>query len=322
MKITIKSLTPIHIGSGEEISPIEYLIEGDYFHRLHMDGLFADSDFQPLLEKFIESALTERYIGELLPHDLLRKHILYSIPITGVAKDYLKTNRTLVKAFIKTSGKVFIPGSSLKGSLLSAVFYYSLKESYISNTYWEVKERGEGITLTAKEFITKSLQGRFRYENLLDFAFSRFTKGGVKTRFAHWFDVIDSDAHKPSEVLQVSLAKVKGSKSGSELPILYETLKEGVEFSAEIKSQNTVFNEEKILSLTDDFYKKVLNKDKAQIKSDGIIIRLGQGSTAYATSCLILAEELGIRNYRVKPPATRKRIDEILPMGWVQLKKE
>ena len=306
MKIIIKTLTPVHIGSGKEISPTEYLIENGYFHRINLNSLFADPDFQPFLEKFIDSALHTRYLGDLLPQEILKKHILYTLPITGKAKEYLKNNKTIVKEFIKTAGKVFIPGSSLKGSILSAIFYHILKENFSSD----------------KEFILQSLQFKNKYENLLDFVFSRFAKDSPLKRFTRWLDVIDSNTKNPSEVLQISLVKVKGSKSGKELPILYETLKVNVEFTSEIKSQNTIFKEEEILSIANNFYKKVLARDKNQIKSDEILIRLGQGVTAYATSCLILAEELGIKNYQVKAPTTRKRIDEILPMGWVQLQKE
>jgi len=308
MKIIIKTLTPVHIGSGKEISPTEYLVENEYFHRINLNSLFADPNFQPLLEKFIDSALHTRYLGDLIPKELLKKHILYTLPITGEAKEYLKNNKTVVKEFIKSAGRVFIPGSSLKGSILSAIFYHILKEKFSS----------------AKESILQKLQPQNKYDDLLEFVFSSLAKNPALKlkRFTRWLDVIDSNNKNPSEVLQISLVKVKGSKSGKELPILYETLKVNVEFVAEIKSQTTIFKEEEILSIVNDFYKKVLAKDKNQIKTNGILIRLGQGVTAYATSCLILAEELGIKDYPVKPPTTRKRIDKILPMGWVKLQKE
>jgi hypothetical protein len=34
---------------------------------------------------------------------------------------------------------------------------------------------------------------------------------------------------------------------------------------------------------------------------------------------LILAEELAIKNYRVHPPRTRKRINDTIAMGWVRI---
>ncbi|MCX7837706.1 MAG: type III-A CRISPR-associated RAMP protein Csm5 [candidate division WOR-3 bacterium] len=313
MKIKIKVLTPLHIGSGRELMPMEYLIEGNLFHRINMNALFADPDFQPLIEDFTKLAEAQKYIGAILPFDLLKKHILYSLPIVGEARDYLKNNKTVVKEFIKSAGKVYIPGSSLKGSILSAVFWHSLKKAYYSNFKWTTEKE----QLSAKEFIIQSLQGSFSYNELLNFAFSHFTNGD--NRFTHWLDVVDSDRKLPSEVLQISLIKVKGARKGKALPILYETIKPGIEFSTEIKAQNTKLSEEEILKIVDEFYRKVLEKDKNAIRTNGKLIRLGQGSTAYSTSCLILAEELNIRNYRVRPPTTRKRADEILPLGWAEI---
>jgi len=319
MKVKIKILTPIHIGSGADITPSEYFIENGKFLRINMESLFHDPEFLPCMDKFIEIAKTQRYIGDILPLDLLRKHVLYAIPLTKTALEYIQKKRTVVKEHIKTAGNVFIPGSSLKGSIFSAIFWYYLKEAYNSNNTYSFKDRGEQVTLSANEFITKALQGRYRYDVLLNFAFTRFTKTG-KNKFARWLSITDTDAKKPSDCLQLSLAKVEGSKSGSQLPILYETIKSGTEFSFEIKkSPDLIIDEVKVLEVTDAFYKKVLEKDRVELKSSGKIIRLGQGSTAYSTSCLILAEELGIKDYRVKPPKTRKRIDEIIPLGWVQL---
>ncbi|MCM8826476.1 MAG: hypothetical protein NC904_03045 [Candidatus Omnitrophica bacterium] len=71
MKIKLKILTAVHIGSGQEISPIEYIFYDDKFIRIDMDGLFTDPEFKPLQEKFINSAKFQRYIGDLLPKDLL-----------------------------------------------------------------------------------------------------------------------------------------------------------------------------------------------------------------------------------------------------------
>ncbi|MEO0087319.1 MAG: type III-A CRISPR-associated RAMP protein Csm5 [candidate division WOR-3 bacterium] len=317
MKIKLKTITPLHIGSGKELTPTEYLIENNYFHRINMNSLFSDPEFQPLMENFITLAENQRYIGELVPADLLKKHILYSLPITGEAQTYLKDNKTIVKEFIKSAGKVFIPGSSLKGSILSAIFWDSLKKAYNSNIFWRVKRGREEIGV--KEFITECLRGRFSYDELLNFVFFQFAEGEIKNRFAHWLDVVDSETKNPSDVLQISLAKVRGAKSGKELPILYETIKPGIEFSTEIKAKNTILKEKEILEIVDKFYRKVLGKDKNAISTDRKLLRLGQGSTAYATSCLILVEELGIKNYKVKPPLTRKRIDGVSPLGWLEI---
>lgn len=317
MKIKIGVLTPLHIGSGEEISPLEYLIDGNTFFRIDMDGLFSDPEFEPLKEKFIELAKNTRYIGSILPKSLLLKHILYSINIHPSAKN---SNPIAVKSFIKSAGRVYIPGSSLKGSILSAILYKKAKE--------------EKITEIKKDIL-----------NLI----GKVSHSPLNNEFSRWLDITDSDFKLPSECLELVLAKVIGSKRGSSLPIFYEVIKPGTIFTTEIKtSLNSIYkfgklSEEEILKSADEFYKKIYEKEKnsklsqllPSIPEDGFLLRLGQGSTCLSTSFLILAEELGIKDYKVhrpkirgrklppiKPgeePSTRKLISGNIPLGWIEV---
>jgi len=41
MKYEIEVISPVHIGSGGTISPIEYVVENN-FYRVDMDRLFED----------------------------------------------------------------------------------------------------------------------------------------------------------------------------------------------------------------------------------------------------------------------------------------
>ncbi len=180
MKIRLQTLAPVHIGSGEEISPIEYFVEGDKFVRVEMDGLFSDLGFRPCLDSFVKAASAgNRYIGDIVGKKLLLSHPRYILPINSSAKQYLQTNRTIVKAFIKSAGRVFIPGSSLKGSILSAVMYYVLKREPISNLN--------------------------DFRSLLDKVIASMSSKPQKDRFSRWLDVTDSSFKKPDEVLEVSL---------------------------------------------------------------------------------------------------------------------
>lgn len=314
MKIKIEILSPIHIGSGQEISPIEYYLDksNNKFIRLHMDGLFNDPDFQPLMENFIEQSKTQRYIGRIIENELLlKRHTLYSIDISPSAKE---TNPITVKEFIKSAGRVYIPGSSLKGSILSAII-------------WEKAKKIGNIT-----------------PDLMELIIAEVSNSPMNNKFSRWLDVSDSNFNLPEECLELSLVKVKGATSGRLLPILYETVKVGTVFVTEIKtSLNSIYKfgkltEKEILEITDKFYKKVYEKEKnsklnpklPDIPKDGFLARIGQGSTCLSTSFLLLAEELGINNYQVarpkmspiKPgeePRTRKLISQTISLGWVKL---
>jgi len=310
MKIKIRILSPVHIGSGNEISPLEYFIKDGKFYRVDVDNLFSSPDFKPMMDKFIEQAKRERKISEILPVNLLEKHVLYSIDVSQLNK---QPNPIQVKEYIKSAGRVYIPGSSLKGSILSGVL-----ENVLSKKKIEKLENFEDL-------LGKTLS-EIRKENTFD-----------SGKYIRWIDVRDSDLKKPEETLELSLIKIVGARRGGLLPVLYETLKKDVEFETEIVSHSK-YSEEEILKFADQFYRKVYQKERefargkniTEIPSNSYLLRIGQGSTAWSTSFLILADELGIKNYDIRrpkiqkingPPRTRKLLSGTISMGWISITK-
>jgi len=317
MKIKIKILTPVHIGSGEEITPTEYIIDNNKFVRIDMDKLFSDADFKQYVDKFISNASSGvRYIGEIINDtELLKRNALYSIDIDTSAQQYINRHKINVRSFIKSALRVYIPGSSLKGSILSGVI--------------------EGV------LSKKRIQKFENYEKHLSNVLQKLTGSGLG-RFSRWLDVRDSDFKSVDETLKLVETKLVGASSTREMSILYEVLKEGVEFETEIISRCKE-TEQQILKMASDFYKKVYKKEKEFFESRGIkeaqlpeisensyILRIGQGSTAWSTSFLILAEKLNIRNYTIHrpkqhsrifgPPRTRKLVSGTKSMGWVKIR--
>ncbi|HID92742.1 MAG TPA: type III-A CRISPR-associated RAMP protein Csm5 [bacterium (Candidatus Stahlbacteria)] len=315
MKITLEVLTPLHIGSGEEISPSEYFVDKDSGRllRLNMNSLFSDPSFVSYRERFIAEASRQRYIGAILNAALLKKHPLYSVSLSGDAKSYIGTNKTIVKGFIKSGGKPYIPGSSLKGSILSALIWHTLKSNYSSHK------------AKINELLTRRPHNRKEeneiYSQLMKLSLSLITQDFKQGRFIQWLSISDGSFGTPEDALEISLARVKGARWGRELPVLYETIKPKQFFKMELKSVKSKFSETEILDISHKFYLKVLEKDSVSVDKKSYLLRLGQGSTAYSTSLLILAEELGVGGYRIHPPRTRKRIDG-MAMGWVRVMVE
>lgn len=311
MKITLDVLTPLHIGSGGEISPTEYFIDksSGRLLRLNMNSLFSDPSFVPQRERFISEASQQRYIGAILEAALLKRHPLYSISLAGDAGSHVATRQTAVKDFIKSGGKPYIPGSSVKGSILSAMTWHTLKDNYGS-------QKAKIDELLTRRPQSRKEEGEI-YNDLMRLALSLISQDVRGGRFIQWMNISDSSSAPPDDALELSLARVKGARGGAELPILYETVKPGQSFELELKSVKSRFSEKEILDTSHKFYLKVLEKDGASVDPSPYLLRLGQGATAYSTSLLILAEELGITGYRVHPPRTRKRIDG-MGMGWVR----
>ncbi|MGB9628154.1 MAG: type III-A CRISPR-associated RAMP protein Csm5 [Thermodesulfobacteriota bacterium] len=313
MKIKVEILTPVHIGSGEEISPSEYYIDKDSgkFSCLNMDALFLDPLFKNYMDRFISEVSKQRYIGSIIEHSLLKKHPLYTIPISGEAKSYIANNQTNVKALVKTAGRVFIPGSSVKGSILSAVMWHILKNNYAVNR------------AKIHELMIKQPQNRREeledYNELLRLSLSLIVPNSKQGRFSQWLSISDSTYKSPQESIEIYLSRVKGARRGGELPILFEGIKKGQIFKMELLKVGSKLDEKEILEIVHTFYLRVAEYDGVNVDKQPYLLRLGQGSTAYATSLMILANDLGIKDYRVSPPKTRKRIDDKMPMGFVRL---
>ncbi|OPZ93758.1 MAG: RAMP superfamily protein [candidate division TA06 bacterium ADurb.Bin417] len=322
MKVKIRILSPVHIGDGLNLSPSEYFISTGQLNRLDMDGLVADPEFLPHLDRFVSQAKTNRYIGDYIQPSILSRHILYSIPIAGEAAT---SNPTNLKTFIKTAGRVYLPGSSLKGALLSALIYALMSG-----------KKPDAIPWRDNKEMMKQVIG------------SATTNSSQTDNFARWLDVTDSDYRPPADALEVSLVQVtriipsddmQGRKKN--LPLLCETLREDTEFGLEIKNSNRAepkgwgkFTPAEILKFSDTYYRKIWeeeNEDSPQLNRDGHLCRLGQGSGVLSTSLLTLARELGYKGYQVerrKPPRpitiengplTQKLVDEEVPLGWVEI---
>jgi CRISPR-associated protein Csm5 len=297
MKVKLKILTPVHIGCNLKISPTEYFIEGNKFIRINIESLIKNPEFKKYQVNFIEQAKNQKPINQILPNkNLLLQNKLYSIEI----KIYEKFEPKQVNEFIKSAGRVYIPGSSIKGSILSGILYHFGKNKKLDN--YKLK---------------------YLFENVLN-EISEYKTG----KFSRWLDVSDTNMKTPEDALNLSLVKVEGSKS-RRISILYETLKPGIEFEFELKTSIDNFykfgklTENEILKIVDEFYKKVYEKEKKyKIKEDlpsipdkGFLIRIGQGVTSFSTSYLLLAEELKIK-YHLREPLTRKLISEKIPLGW------
>lgn len=318
MRARIKVLTPVHIGSGQVISPSGYFIDKERgkFNVLNMVSLFRDKDFAIYFGDFIKLAVSSRYIGDIIPdHNLLKRHILYSTDITAEARG----NKTEVKAFVKSAGRPYFPGSSIKGSIVTALIYFALKE---------LASRGKRKEIEA---LLSNINDKRGNDKLLSLAFgylsgksdskkfgqvsnqeSDNSREKFEDKFLNLMDVSDSTYLSPEETLKVEKCLVQGARRGGNIPILYETIKENVEAEFEIKKKNIQLEAGQILKICDDFYRKVIKKDGLNLnlpeKPGYYLLRIGQGATAFSTSMLILAEEIGIKSYKVKRPRTRKRL--------------
>lgn len=138
----LTALSPVHIGSGEELLPLQYYIDKQQ-NRIIVPELEKIASDPQLARIFINNLSTnykfDKTLNELLPnpcHLLNPDNWQYATCSPSGAGPYLYTfdrlekeiksnNNSNIRLANKTSDyKVYIPGSSIKGALKTAWLYY------------------------------------------------------------------------------------------------------------------------------------------------------------------------------------------------------
>ncbi len=239
----LKVLTPLHVGSGESASGLEFIVENGKLRLYDFDvvlkALFETGKERKFLEKFKKpevlntTSSMQNLLKEVL--DFLKKEgkeiaPAYSLPICPQALDYLSEEGGVnLSLFIKSSGRVFIPGSEVKGSmrrsLTSGVIRKLSKE--VEELVKQKEKKGELTPKDILDIAEKTLQNAEK-------KLSVFRKG-LSLDFFRFLRVKDSDSCLPDAVLKI--VKVgyyhKKKKEWKSVEIC-EVIKEGTEFRLEL----------------------------------------------------------------------------------------
>ncbi len=319
MKLWLKALTPIHIGSGYEISPMEYFL-GDGFSRLDLTALFSDPAFNLYRKDFLEKARRgQRYIRDAVPDEsLLKKHVLYEIPISPGSRSYIASHPINVREHINSAGRIFIPGSSIKGAVISALLF-----NKIGNLIHKDQNLKSSINEMLKKAYSKNSQEKKSSNNFYEKIIGRLygiLSGKKPSKFIKWAKFGDSDLKDRREYLTIYYTKVVGTKTGRSIPIVIEGIRQGTIFSFRVSSDDQSFVHplpKNWLKLIDNFYRLVWEKTWPALKvpDKGYLIRLGYGSSCWATSFLMLKEKYNLDG-PLKSPRTKRLIEGNMPLGW------
>lgn len=196
MEIRLKTLTPLHIGNGEELFALDYIKYDSVFYRLNQNKFidFIKNDIH-LLEKYnkwvMEQAALIDDLKEKKKEERIRgKKNDYNQELSMLQKSFnllkfieqntnkknefiqfLKNSNDIIKikfnddpknqirGFIKSPiNKPYIPGSSLKGAIRTALLYKYLKDSASRN---EIKRIIEESLSTVQDEKSR-LRGNFK----------------------------------------------------------------------------------------------------------------------------------------------------------------
>ncbi|WP_319371670.1 type III-A CRISPR-associated RAMP protein Csm5 [uncultured Ilyobacter sp.] len=141
IKCKLVPLTPIHIGSGHDIEPFDYVIVNGNFYRID-----AMSIFEKLTEKE-QLEFTRKIEDGMIPFRSYMKNIyreelgyIYKSPVDrnleekynkklGGAKNRNENSEFIIKEFMGGLGGKYIPGSTIKGSMRGAYIYNRIKNN-------------------------------------------------------------------------------------------------------------------------------------------------------------------------------------------------
>jgi len=151
-KIAIEPLTPLHVGSGETLSSTgEYFVDGSHLYFLDNDKLMEYLQEKKKLIQYIERIQIEgaKFKFEKELTDLLGepdKQSLYDrlrnefkdIQVGFKKGDHYKpSDNNILRRHIRTNKLAYIPGSSLKGLLRTAIVFERIKADTNAFEYFD-----------------------------------------------------------------------------------------------------------------------------------------------------------------------------------------
>lgn len=281
-QMSLKVLTPVHIGSGEKLLKKEYIripsknreteILVPDITKLY--SLFKDKERAECFEKYLFSSDTEkRDLFELLSENGIRPEDIsdcisyrYSVNLDEDSKKQFHEINTFIKdAF----GKPYIPGSSLKGMLRTAILFYRIAENL--NNYTAIKadimrtikpneeeinrhRNGQGKKETGRRYLQSSNSAT---EQKAFHTLKKINKpyNALNSVFQGLI-VSDSEPLEPSDLILGQKIDVTLSGKEKNLPIFREMLKPGIDvrFSITLDESICGFSMEEIFKALNRFH--------------------------------------------------------------------
>lgn len=245
LDIKAKAFMPVHVGGGEDhkLDPLGYVVKGDWFYRINISYMLeADKTFSQIFVKTVEnknaiSRLRKVIADAFNPED--SKMWIHRAKVSASFKkayieniDDLKiNNQLLVQCFPITGNNAYLPGSSIKGAIRTAVL-----DSLSDGKEDEILAKAENRIHNPKEryklgeYVEKII---LKYEKVQDDPFK-----GIKL----------SDAVLPPDstmiVKVINCGKDTIGKKDNGVPMFVEALTEKTEFEFRlITDDNLVLNQ-------------------------------------------------------------------------------
>jgi len=327
MKYEMKLLSPLHIGNGNELKMVDFYLD-------EKKGEVRFIDFEKFIDFCVENNIDftkeiqkkEYYTGkDFSITKFMKKRQIDPKDFTSysVSAKIEKRNREsefAIKEFVKC-GSAYIPGSSIKGAIRTAMMWYYLNE----------RPNGKEIVLKGLEpwLEKRRISGRLLKSIDDNISAVVFGKDPISDVF-RILRVSDTSLIGKSN-LEVSEIKIVGNSQ--EIPIYVENLKKGTELAFDIDfdefilkdeiigscfkniDSTKLMNIESVCKACNEFSRKIIEKhlgyfwesyncdstvevfeslldDVQNCSENEAILRIGWGGGWYSTTIGILLEDL------------------------------
>ena len=351
-KLILETLSPIHIGSGEKYSSSEFFINSHRIFRLDPNKIYSilNQKDKDIFLDYLENPnfrLEDFLKGKDIPISELK---LYSLKHNGSAPNEITEH-------IKTGFNGYVPGSSLKGAIRTAILIAFMGDN-------EVKEIGEIFKINnfkqrnneIKYFVDKFLSSGGKKSSNSDLM--RFVQISdfipVKDLCVYNIQSLEAEGNKwrwyrrNGRVVQTYLETIMaGERLEGDIHFTYNKQmhkslglkgKEDIIDIMEIKrlihsfsnaniNHEIAFSQRYEIDFLLEFYKKL----KKINTEDSPVIKLGQGSGYLATTIGLelknnpdvfeeVRKSLRGRSYSFEFPKTRRIVmEEKMPLGWCRI---
>jgi CRISPR type III-A-associated RAMP protein Csm5 len=322
---SIQILSPVHIGCDEEILPVEYFVQGQELVLCDVESMFKDPEFD--VDAFVRFIKDEKvpYLGDFLDRGPKEEYIKTRLKLEVMGG--LKVPYPSIKKHVRTGGVPYIPGSSIKGAMWSALLYYGLKKQSVVPELKEViraclcKEQKTIAISMKRPNLTKYIHKPKGFLEILHrIGLDYYLKEGINLfkRDLDFASLIEVSDTYPKKDVRTAVYGSKVAGTSRQMPAYFEVLEPQQEFYFHVKGLGFKFKLKTLAQIINNYYITVCKRDmewyrergvssaegflkrliatikEQKTESEAYLIRLGQGSGAVATSLLILAEELEV----------------------------
>ncbi len=348
----LETLSPIHIGSGEKYKSSEFIIKGNQIIRVDINKVYAilNEKDKDLFLEYLEDPVFRL-------NDLINR---MKIPVseTKFYSSNLKTSiPTEISEHIKTNTKGYIPGSSLKGAIRTAILGSFIGEKEISaigkifamKNFWqrdkEAERFMEGFFSTGRG--QSSYSDFMRFVQISDFSpvhdlcvynIQSLEADGTKWRWysrngravQSYLETIEAGERLEGDIhltYNKDMHKTLVLHGKQEILNIDEIKRLIYRFSGDIIEHEISFSKKYSIDFLLKFYEALKSKNDEKTP----VIKLGHGAGYLVTTIgLYLKQNTGVyedvrkslhgKSYSFEFPKTRKIVvEEKMPTGWCRL---